>query len=131
MEGIYKIRGKDLFQENTTVVEIPDVAIIIDKNRSIWGLEEDIAKAFIGSYEGDIETSIIPGTDYIIIYDSRSVLEMYGHRFIPYDCIIMKSTDKGLKGISADEIDDVRRAYRNRTANYQLGPVTVLAYKIS
>ena len=131
MEGIYKIRGGDIFDGNTTVVEIPDVAIVIDKNRRIWGIEEGLAKTFIETYEGDIETSIISGTDYIIIYDRETVLELQGHRFIPYNCVIMKSTEKGLKGISEDEIEDVRIAYRDRTANYQVGPITILAYKLS
>ena len=108
-----------------------DMAVFIDKNRYVWGLGEDLAIAMVESYEGDIETIMIPGTDFIIIIDEANTVVLAGHKYLFYDCLIMKSTEKGLKAIPADEIDAARNAFKKQTGRYQVGPFEFLAYRIS
>ena len=108
-----------------------DMAVFIDKNRYVWGLGEDLAIAMVESYEGNIETIMIPGTDYIMIFDESNTVVLAGHKYLFYDCLIMKSTEKGLKAIPADEIDAARIAFRKQTGRYQVGPFEFLAYRIS
>ena len=74
---------------------------------------------------------ITPGTDYIMIFDESNTVVLAGHKYLFYDCLIMKSTEKGLKAIPADEIDAARIAFRKQTGRYQVGPFEFLAYRIS
>ena len=108
-----------------------DMAVFIDKNRYVWGLGEDLAIAMVESYEGNIETIMIPGTDFVMIFDEANTVVLAGHKYLFYDCLIMKSTEKGLKAIPADEIDAARNAFKKQTGRYQVGPFEFLAYRIS
>lgn len=63
--------------------------------------------------------------------DICNTVVLAGHKYLFYDCLIMKSTEKGLKAIPADEIDTARNAFKKQTGRYQVGPFEFLAYRIS
>ena len=131
MQKVIECRGQSFCVGEKDMSCNLDMAVFIDKNRYVWGLGEDLAIAMVESYEGNIETIIIPGTDYIMIFDESNTVVLAGHKYLFYDCLIMKSTEKGLKAIPADEIDAARIAFRKQTGRYQVGPFEFLAYRIS
>ena len=131
MQKVIECRGQSFCVAEKDMSCNLDMAVFIDKNRYVWGLGEDLAIAMVESYEGNIETIMIPGTDYIMIFDESNTVVLAGHKYLFYDCLIMKSTEKGLKAIPADEIDAARIAFRKQTGRYQVGPFEFLAYRIS
>ncbi len=131
MQKVIECRGQSFCVGEKDMSCNLDMAVFIDKNRYVWGLGEDLAIAMVESYEGNIETIMIPGTDYIMIFDESNTVVLAGHKYLFYDCLIMKSTEKGLKAIPADEIDAARIAFRKQTGRYQVGPFEFLAYRIS
>ena len=131
MQKVIECRGQSFCVAEKNMGCNLDMAVFIDKNRYVWGLGEDLAIAMVESYEGDIETIMIPGTDFIIIFDEANTVVLAGHKYLFYDCLIMKSTEKGLKAIPADEIDTARNAFKKQTGRYQVGPFEFLAYRIS
>ncbi len=131
MQKVIECRGQSFCVGEKDMSCNLDMAVFIDKNRYVWGLGEDLAIAMVETYEGDIETIMIPGTDFIIIFDESNTVVLAGHKYLFYDCLIMKSTEKGLKAIPADEIDAARIAFRKQTGRYQVGPFEFLAYRIS
>ena len=131
MQKLIECRGQSFCVGEKDMSCNLDMAVFIDKNRYVWGLGEDLAIAMVESYEGNIETIMIPGTDYIMIFDESNTVVLAGHKYLFYDCLIMKSTEKGLKAIPADEIDAARIAFRKQTGRYQVGPFEFLAYRIS
>ena len=131
MQKVIECRGQSFCVGEKDMSCNLDMAVFIDKNRYVWGLGEDLAIAMVESYEGNIETIMIPGTDFIIIFDEANTVVLAGHKYLFYDCLIMKSTEKGLKAIPADEIDTARNAFKKQTGRYQVGPFEFLAYRIS
>ncbi len=131
MKKVIECRGQSFCVGEKNMSCNLDMAVFIDKNRYVWGLGEDLAIAMVESYEGNTETIMIPGTDYIMIFDESNTVVLAGHKYLFYDCLIMKSTEKGLKAIPADEIDAARIAFRKQTGRYQVGPFEFLAYRIS
>ena len=131
MQKVIECRGQSFCVAEKNMGCNLDMAVFIDKNRYVWGLGEDLAIAMVESYEGNIETIMIPGTDFIMIFDEANTVVLAGHKYLFYDCLIMKSTEKGLKAIPADEIDTARNAFKKQTGRYQVGPFEFLAYRIS
>ncbi len=131
MKKVIECRGQSFCVGEKNMSCNLDMAVFIDKNRYVWGLGEDLAIAMVESYEGNTETIMIPGTDYIMIFDESNTVVLAGHKYLFYDCLIMKSTEKGLKAIPADEIDTARNAFKKHTGRYQVGPFEFLAYRIS
>ncbi|MBQ6409148.1 MAG: hypothetical protein IJJ64_14090 [Butyrivibrio sp.] len=131
MHKVIECRGQSFCVAEKNMGCNLDMAVFIDKNRYVWGLGEDLAIAMVESYEGNIETIMIPGTDFIVIFDEANTVILAGHKYLFYDCLIMKSTEKGLKAIPADEIDAARNAFKKQTGRYQVGPFEFLAYRIS
>jgi hypothetical protein len=131
MDCIYQTGRKKLCITNGIAPDSPDVGVFIDKNYTVWGLGDALAQGVMDTYGDRMCSQIIPGTDYVIIFDEDSVVEVYSHKYIFNDCLIMKATDKGAKCIPADEVDDVRRAFRKNTVNYLVGPVEFKAYRLT
>ncbi len=131
MKCVCELGGKSFCLSDKEMTCKPDMAIYIDKQHNVWGLSEDLAMAMVDTYEGNVEIAGIPETDFIVIYDENDVLELAGHKYILYDCLVMKSTDKGLRALDSDEIEIARQAFRKQTARYQAGPFSFNAYKIS
>ena len=131
MHKVIECRGQSFCVGEKDISCNLDMAVFIDKNRYVWGLGEDLAIAMVESYEGNIETIMISGTDFIMIFDEANTVVLAGHKYLFYDCLIMKSTEKGLKAIPADEIDTARNAFKKQTGRYQVGPFEFLAYRIS
>ena len=104
--------------------------IYIDKDRNVWGLDEDFGYAMLESFEGSIGSEIIGDTDFAVIYDESSVQKIGNHRFITGDCLIMKSY-YGFKGLSMDEIDQAREAFKKNTGRFMVGLFSFKAYMLS
>ena len=97
MQKVIECRGQSFCVGEKDMSCNLDMAVFIDKNRYVWGLGEDLAIAMVESYEGNIETIMIPGTDFIMIFDEANTVVLAGHKYLFYDCLIMKSTEMHLR----------------------------------
>lgn len=93
-----------------------DMAVFIDKNRYVWGLGEDLAIAMVESYEGNIETIMIPGTDFIMIFDEANTVVLAGHKYLFYDCLIMKV--RGVRPFMSKKYDVTKHPKYHLTADF-------------
>lgn len=130
MEYILTGNGKKIGLSDQGLPEDFPISIYIDSNKVVWGMCQNLTSYMVESYEGNLGKDFIPGTDFVVLYDESKVLELMGHRFIFYDCLIMKE-DKGLKPLEKNEVEEARKAFREQTGNYQAGPFQFNAYKLS
>ena len=131
MECFYRLRQNKVHIPYDEIEPATLMGIYIDKEKNIWGVSEDLAMTMVETFENDIESCMIPDSDFVLIYDGDSVFEIAGHKYVFYDCLIMKAGKKGLCAVRADEVEDARKAFRNQTATYQVGPFSFSAYRIS
>ena len=105
------------------------VAIFIDKECKVWGLEEEIALATIDTYGNRSQSEMIGNSDYIIIFDGDSIIQSGNQKYIFGDFLIMKS-DNGLKCLSEDEVQEAINEYGSRLSRVNMGGFCFTGYPL-
>ena len=105
------------------------LAIFIDKECKVWGLEEEIALATIDTYGNRSQSEMIGNSGYIIIFDGDSVIQVGSQKYIFGDCLIMKS-DNGLKCLSEDEVQEAINEYGSRLSRVNMGGFCFTGYPL-
>lgn len=104
-------------------------AIFIDKECKVWGLGEEIALATIDTYGSRSQSEMIGNSEYIIIFDGDSVIQVGSQKYIFGDCLIMKS-DNGLKCLSEDEVQEAINEYGSRLSRVNMGGFCFTGYPL-
>ena len=134
MEGMKITIQVETGTENITIStgsksENEKAAIFIDKECKVWGLGEEIALATIDTYGSRSQSEMIGNSEYIIIFDGDSVIQVGSQKYIFGDCLIMKS-DNGLKCLSEDEVQEAINEYGSRLSRVNMGGFCFTGYPL-